>query len=161
MEIRQAHAGDAADIAAIWNWMITETLWTFTTVEKTVPEIAAMIGRGADAGGTFVAATGGQISGFVTYGQFRDGPGYARTAEHSIVLRPDAGGGGLGRGLMAAAEDHARAHDRHSMIAGASGANPRGIAFHAALGYRECARMPEIGFKNGTWLDLVLMQKIL
>jgi phosphinothricin acetyltransferase len=49
----------------------------------------------------------------------------------------------------------------HSMIAGVAGENAGGAAFHAAIGYREIARLPQVGWKFGRWHDLVLMQKIL
>lgn len=81
--------------------------------------------------------------------------------EHSIHLEPLARGQGLGRALMQAIETHALARGTHSMIAGVSGENATGIAFHAALGYRTVATLPESGFKFGRWLDLVLMQKFL
>jgi phosphinothricin acetyltransferase len=47
------------------------------------------------------------------------------------------------------------------MFAGVSGENPEGRAFHARLGYVETAILPQVGWKFGRWMDLVLMQKIL
>jgi phosphinothricin acetyltransferase len=47
------------------------------------------------------------------------------------------------------------------MIAAVAGENPGAAAFHAALGYAEVARLPEVGWKFDRWHDLVLMQKML
>ena len=47
------------------------------------------------------------------------------------------------------------------MIAGVSGENAQGRAFHERLGYRVIATVPEAGFKFGRFIDLVLMQKFL
>jgi phosphinothricin acetyltransferase len=81
--------------------------------------------------------------------------------EHSVVLAPEARGAGLGRALMHALEEHARAAGVHCLIAGVSAENPSGLRFHGAIGFEEVARLPEVGFKNGRFLDLVLMQKML
>lgn len=159
MIVRPARPEDAAPICAIWNPVIRDTLVTFTTQEKTEAGIAADI---AARGPSFVVAEAeGQVQGFATSFPFRSGPGYAFTREHSIILRSAAHGRGVGRALMSALEEAARADGVHSLFAGVSGANPEGLAFHARLGFAEVARLPEVGFKAGRWLDLVLMQKFL
>jgi phosphinothricin acetyltransferase len=108
-----------------------------------------------------VAEAEGAVCGFVTAGQFRAGPGYAYTWEHSVHVAPSAHGLGHGRALMAAIEADLSTRGAHSLIAGVAGENRDGVAFHAALGYREIARLPEVGWKFGRWHDLVLMQKML
>ena len=155
--IRPARPEDAAAIAAIWNHVIRDTTQTFTTATKDPGALAVQIVDQP----CFVADAAGRVAGFVIYGQFRSGPGYAHTMEHSIHVARDARGAGLGRALMAAAEDHARGKGIHSMIAGVAGENTGGAAFHAALGYRDIARLPQVGWKFGRWHDLILMQKML
>ena len=157
MIIRTARAGDAEALTEILNALITGTTVTFTTELKTVEGVQADIAR---RGAAFkVAEIDGVARGLASYFPFRSGPGYARTQEHSIVLHPDAWGRGAGRALMAALEGEARAEGIHSLMAGVSGENPAGRAFHAAIGFVEVGVLPEVGFKFGRWLDLVLMQK--
>ena len=156
--IRPATAADAAAIAAFWNPMIRDTVVTFNPVEKTPADIAAMI---ATREAFLVADDGGAILGFATYSQFRGGLGYAFAQEHTIILAPAGQGRGLGRALMAALEQVAGAHGHHILLAGVSGSNPAGIAFHASVGFAEVGRVAEAGWKFGRWHDLVLMQKML
>ena len=162
MTVRPATEADVPAIRGLWNGLIRETLVTFNSVEKSEADVAAYLAaRAAEGQAFFVAEVDGEVLGFATYFQFRGGVGYRHTLEHSIMLDPRARGRGLGRGLMAAVEDHARAAGHHSLFAGVSGANPEGRAFHAAIGFRDVATLREVGFKNGQWLDLWLMQKML
>lgn len=160
--IRPATADDAPALAALWNPWITGTAVTFNPTPKTADDLAAMIAARRAAGHEFLLAQDeGRLLGFATYAQFRSGAGYARSMEHTVILAPEARGRGTGRALMLALEDHARAAGAHQMIAGVSGENPEGRAFHDRLGYRLVATVPQAGYKFGRFMDLWLMQKFL
>ena len=156
MIVRPAVAGDAPAISDILNHYIRETTVSFKPFEYSHDETRAMI---ESAHGVFVAEADGQVIGYATYGQFRNGPGYARTMEHSILLAPGCEGKGAGRALMAAIEDHARAAGVGSLWAGVSAENPTGVAFHKGIGFEEIGTLPKVGFKFGRWIDLVLLRK--
>ncbi|WP_406645451.1 GNAT family N-acetyltransferase [Aliisedimentitalea scapharcae] len=158
MILRAARPADAQAICCIHNQVIRDSLITFTTVERQVDAVAGAI-RGGQV--FLVAETGDQVVGFAGYGSFRSGPGYVQTVEHSLYLDPAARGQGAGRRLLLALESRARGDGIHVMVAGISSANAAGVAFHAAMGYCHVGRLPEVGCKQGQWLDLVLMQKIL
>lgn len=160
--IRPAEARDAQAVTDIWNLVISTTTHNFSSTPKTPDSVATQIAGHWTAGhGIWVAEVEGRVLGFASYGQFRGGNGYARSMEHSVHLGEGARGKGLGRALMTVLEDHARGGGAHQMIAGISGENIGGQAFHTALGYAHIARIPEAGWKWGRFLDLVLMQKIL
>lgn len=162
MILRAARAADAQAMADIINPIIRETLITFNSREKTVEDLRAeMAERASGAHRGLVAEAAGVVLGYASYKQFRGGPGYARTAEHSIALAAGARGRGVGRALMRALEEDARNAGMHSMIAGVSAENPGGRAFHAHLGYAQVAVLPQVGWKFDRWLDLILMQKLL
>lgn len=161
-EIRPATPGDHAQILAIWNPIFRDTLVTFASVEKTPETLAEYIDtRRARGREFFVAVDGDEVLGFASYDQFRGGDGYVHAMEHTVILAEGARGRGIGRAIMAAVEDDARAKGAHTMVAGISAGNPNAVPFHAAVGYQPCGRMPESGRKFGQWLDLILMQKVL
>jgi L-amino acid N-acyltransferase YncA len=159
MIIRPAQADDAQAICDIWNPLIKDTAVTFTDEIKTVQSISDLI-KTRD-GAFFVAEKDGAIGGFTSYSAFRGGPGYWRSKEISINLAPNARRQGMGGALLKWLETHARQQNVHSLIAAISGENPSAQSFHQKLRYQHIATLPEVGFKFGRYMDLILMQKIL
>lgn len=157
--VRPAVPSDAKGVCDVWNPLISQSATTFNSEVKVEGDVASMIE--ARGGAFFVALEVNRVLGFATYFPFRGGVGYARTKEHTINLSPDAQGRGVGRELMAVLERHARGSDVHSLWAGISAENAGGVAFHERVGFVEVARLPEVGYKFGRWMDLVLMQKML
>ena len=161
MIVRPFAATDSDAVLAIWNPIIRDTTVSFSSEEKTADSLAALIAERRAAGREFFVADEGGLLGFASYAQFRGGNGYLHAMEHTIILSPVARGRGAGRALMTAIEHHARASGAHTLLAGVSGENGEGVAFHARMGFRTVATIPEVGRKFGRWLDLVLMMKIL
>jgi phosphinothricin acetyltransferase len=64
-------------------------------------------------------------------------------------VREDARGRGIGKALLAALIDKARAQDLHALIGGVDSENGLSIALHKAFGFEETGRLPEIG-RNST-----------
>lgn len=159
MSLRRAEPRDADAIAGIWNAVIRDTLATFTNAEKDPFALAAQIK--AEPQRWHVAEVEGEVVGFACYFQFRSGPGYAQSMEYTIHLSADARGKGLGRDLLEAVQAAAKAEGAHSFYGGVSGANPEGQRFHERIGFERLAVLPEVGRKNGLWLDLHLYHKFL
>ena len=160
--IRAAVPGDAEAAAALLNEVVLPTTVSFRHEDWGVEEMAARIARLAATGkATFVAERDGRVVGLASYDQFRGGSGYATAMEHSVALRPEARGTGLGRALVEAVAVHAAAGGARTLWAGVSGENAAGQAFHARCGFQEIARLPGPGFKFGRALDLVLMRRAL
>lgn len=163
MQIRDARTQDAAVIAEIHNELLDTTTFTWTERHQSVDERAeVMSARGARGFPTLVAEADGRVLGYATYADFRDSikwPGYRFTVEHTVQVGSSAWRRGVGRALMHALLARAKAADVHVMIGGIDASNVRSIDFHASLGFREVARMPETGWKHGHYCDLVLMQR--
>lgn len=157
--LRSATSADATAIGAIWNPIIRDTPITFWPTERSPADIAAFIESRVAAHACLLAEDAGQVLGFATYKQFRDGSGYARSMEHTIHVAPEARGRGTGRALLLAIEDHARSAGHRLMIGGITGSNIDSLRFHARMGYAEWGHIPAAGWKFGQFHDLVLMGK--
>lgn len=156
MLIRRATGADLPAIKALWNAMIRDTTATFTSREKADDDMHAMLE--ARANSFLVAEEESTCVGFVTWGVFRAGDGYAHTAEHSIITTKS--GQGVGRALLLEALLQANAQGIHVMVAGIGHENSAAIAFHQRLGFAKAGRLSQVGRKNGRWHDLILMSRI-
>lgn len=104
----------------------------------------------------------GDVLGFASFGEWRGAwPGYCSTVEHSVHVRYDGRGRGVGRALVEALFPLALALGKHVMIGGIDTANDASIRFHQRLGFGRIAHFREVGHKFGRWLDLVFMQRFL
>ena len=163
MKLRIATPDDASALKAIMKPVVADSTATFSSVEKTEEEWAALVARRIEEGRAFyVAEQDGEVAGYATYEQFRSSNnGYRFTMEHSVYLSDAAQGQGFGRILLIAIEEHAREAGHKSMIGVIDADNTASIAFHEALGYKEVGRIPQSGYKFDRWLDALFMQKIL
>ena len=162
MNIRPVRPDDLPAILDFWNPIIRETTIIFSSEERSLETLGAMIATRRAAGREMLVAEAEDgILGIATYDQYRGGNGYRHAMEHTVLLAPAARGKGTGRALMAAICAHAKAAGAHTMVAAVASENPDGIAFHEVIGFQRVGLMPQSGRKFDRWLDLVLLQKIL
>jgi L-amino acid N-acyltransferase len=103
----------------------------------------------------------GHLLGFSSYGPFRAWPAYKYSVEHSVYVAPGSRGQGIGKALLAAVIDRARAQQYHNVIGGIDADNAVSIALHEGFGFERCGLIRHAGFKFGRWLDLAFYQKLL
>jgi phosphinothricin acetyltransferase len=163
VDIRDAEPRDAGAITALANALIPTTTYTWTEHLEPVEERAAWVAARQAAGWpVLVAVVDGEVVGWSSFADFRDSgrtPGYSIVVELSIHVQEARWGRGVGRSLMAALEQRARAMGKKVLVAGIDGSNEGSIEFHRRLGFVETARMPGVGEIRGQRLDLVLMQR--
>ena len=165
MIVRDATASDLEAIRGLYNALIPTTTIGWTETEQPAEEREAWFARQTEQGHpVLVVDDGGELVGYAAYGDFRGAgkwPGYRYTVEHTVHVRRDRWGRGVGRALLTELAERALDAGMHVMIAAIDGDNDASIEFHRRLGFVEVARMPEVGHKFGRWLDLVLMQRVL
>ncbi|WP_296251872.1 GNAT family N-acetyltransferase [Pseudomonas sp. UBA4194] len=101
------------------------------------------------------------VVGYASYGDWRPFEGFRHSVEHSVYVRADQRGKGLGPQLLDALIERARAGNKHVMVAAIESGNAASIRLHERLGFKITGQMPQVGIKFGRWLDLTFMQLIL
>jgi len=163
VRIREAGVDDVEAITALTNALISTTTYEWREAPFSVEDRRAWLAAKAAAGmPVLVADDGGDVVGWAGYGDFRDTgrwPGYRFTVEHTVHVREDHRGRGVGRRLMEALLDRALADGKRVMVAAIDASNVDSVLFHERLGFAEVGRLPGVGEKFGHRLDLVLMQR--
>lgn len=162
MNIRSATQADLPQLLDIHNDAIRNLDAIWTEAEETLADRKVWLeDRAANDFPVLVAQEAGRILGHASYGTYRSRPGYRKTIEHSIYLRDEAQGRGVGKALMTALIEDAKAKHFHLMIAVIDAKNQGSIKFHERFGFQIAGHLPQAGFKHGRWLDQVNMVLLL
>ncbi len=161
--IRDAAPEDLPGILSIYN----DVLATSTAVYNETPDTLA--GREAwwrarrAAGYPVLVAReiDGAVAGFGSFGDFRAWPGYRYTVEHTVHVRADCRGQGMGAALVLALVEQATRLGKHAMVGGIDAENAGSIRLHERLGFERVAHLRQVGCKFGRWLDLVFVERLL
>lgn len=163
MQIRDAVAADIPGIADIYNHAVAHTtaIWNDQAVD--VANRTAWHAERQRLGYPVLVAVdeNDAVLGYASFGDWRAFDGYRHTVEHSVYVRLDVRGQGIGEALMQALIVRARAIGKHVMVAGIEAGNTTSIRLHRKLGFAEVGRLPEVGMKFGKWLDLAFLQLVL
>lgn len=160
MSIRDAEDHDLSAIAAIYNDAVRHTtaIWNDSPVD--VENRRQWWADRQRLGYPVLVAVdpAGEVVGYASFGDWRAFDGYRHTVEHSVYVRADQRGGGLGKALMQGLIDRARAMGKHVMVAGIEAGNTASIRLHERLGFEQVGLLPQVGTKFGRWLDLTFLQ---
>lgn len=163
MHIRNAAEADLRAICDIYNDAVANTtaIWNETLVD--IANRAAWLKSRNAAGFPVLVALSDadEVVGYASFGEWRAFDGYRHTVEHSVYVRRDQRGAGIGRALMLALIERAEALGKHVMVAGIESGNHASIRLHERLGFEQTGHLREVGTKFGRWLDLTFMQLIL
>ncbi|WP_186131422.1 GNAT family N-acetyltransferase [Burkholderia gladioli] len=160
MEIRDAGPQDIEGITAIYNHAVLQTtaIWNETAVD-TANRLAWLADRRKAGYPVLVGIDEtGQVVAYASFGDWRAFDGFRGTVEHSIYVRDDQRGRGLGPQLMAVLIERARAIGKHVMVAGIEANNAGSVRLHERLGFVHTGTLKQVGMKFGKWLDLTFMQ---
>ena len=149
-----------AEILAIYNEVIRNTTAVYSDDEVTLSNRETWFEAKA-AGGhpVLVAHDDSGVLGFATFGEFRAWPCYRHSVEHSVHVRADCRGRGVGRALILALLEAAASVRKHVMIGAIDADNTVSIGLHQSLGFQPVGHLHEVGFKFGRWLDLKFLQR--
>jgi phosphinothricin acetyltransferase len=102
---------------------------------------------------------GGVVLGWVAVSATSSRPVYAGVVEHSVYVRPDARGRGVGRLLLGRLIASTEAAGIWTLQSGIFPENTASIALHRAAGFRIVGPRERIGRQHGRWRDILLIER--
>lgn len=153
--IRPARIDDAADIAAIYNPFIRDTVITFEEdlihAEQIVERMNAVRAHGLP---WLISEVDNQVLGYAYADRWRTRSAYRFAVESAIYLDRKIAGQGIGTLLYQRLLEVLSDAGMHTVIAGITLPNAASVALHERLGFQKVAHFPSVGLKFGQWLDV-------
>lgn len=146
-------------VCTIYNYYIEKTTATFHTEPVRQQDIPNIIPINNPRYKSFMILADGAICGYCYFAPFKNRQAFDRTAELSIYLSPDKTGKNIGTEVLALLEMEAARQNIAVLIAVVTAENKASIKLLEHSAYTKCAHYSKVGYKFGSWLDVVSYQK--
>ena len=160
LNIRDVADDDLTAVAAILNREIAESPYVYADAPVTLEERQEWLRFHRAAELPIVVATRPDaplgVLGWGALSTYRPSGGYRFTLEASVYVDPAAQRQGVGARLLSRLCDEARKREMHALVASIDSENAPSIALFARHGFREVARLEEVGRKFGAWRTQLL-----
>lgn len=148
-------------IAEIYNEHIRANKSTMVEKIMSAEDIGAWINSLHSREGIYVLLKQNEVIGWGNILRYGDRRGYRFACLTSVFLKSTELQQGYGTMLKKFIIDKCRALNYHHLVAKIFASNEASINYNLKLGYTIVGTQKEIGFKNGKWQDVVIMQLIL
>jgi L-amino acid N-acyltransferase YncA len=159
--LRFATEADAPAFCEIYNHYVLNSLFTFEEVALSVEEMAGRIRDITEKLPWVVLEDEGRIVGYAYAGPWKNRTAYRFSVESTIYVTDGISGRGYGSILYERLIAELRSRQVHVVLGGIVLPNDPSVALHEKFGFRQVARIPEVGWKFEQWVDVGYWQLIL
>ena len=156
-----ARLRDSARIAEIYNQSIAARDSTMDTDPLGPSDVAMWLEKQEECEHLCVAQVDSEVLGWGILKRYHSRPGYARAAETSIYVDRSHTGQGHGSALQQYLIQISRENGYHHLVAKIWADNAGSIRIHERFGYEVVGVQREIGYVDGAWQDVAILQLIL
>ncbi len=155
---RPMAATDCDAVARIYNEGIDDRIATFETRHRTRADIAAWLDTRYP---VVVVLDGNAVVAFASTSTYRPRDCYHGIAEFSVYVARDARGRGAGRLAMEALIDAAERAGFWKLLSRVFTENSASLRLLERVGFREVGVYAKHGKLDGTWRDVVIVERLL
>jgi len=161
MIIEKSTKEDYAAIAEIYNEHISLGVSSMEESLKTAAIIAGWVAKFHSREALYVCRKDGEVIGWGIIKRYSDREGYRFACETAIYLKSNETGKGYGKELKYFLIEECKAMDYKHLVAKIFASNTASIKYNEKIGYDIVGTQKNIGFKNGKWVDIVIMQYLI
>jgi L-amino acid N-acyltransferase YncA len=152
---------DTPAVASIYNEYIQRGNATMDEQLKTADDIQQWLDHFNERECLYVLKRSETVIGWGIIKRYSEREGYRFACETAVYLTATEIGKGYGSFLKRFLIDRCRELEYHHLVAKIFATNTASIEYNRKLGYEIVGRQKEIGFKNGQWMDIVIMQYLI
>ena len=159
MIIRPAIRADLGRLTDIYNHYVTSSHATFDVMPFTETGRSSWFEQfDGERYQCLVAEADRKVVGYACSTRLKEKPAYQTSIEMSVYLTEEAHGNGIGTQLYRELLDRLRDKDVHRAYALIAQPNDASMKLHRSFGFREVARLTEVGRKFDRYWDVIWLE---